>query len=69
MKYAQVKAGNKLHLVYELPTGGITGPVCGIKTNHFRLTVNLPMGMACKNCRHRLNSKAYNESKFLRQYI
>jgi len=70
MRYAQIKPGNKLHLVYELPMGGVTNPICGIKVNgNYRMTINVPMGNACKNCLRRLNSKAYNESKFLHQYI
>jgi hypothetical protein len=69
MRYAQTKSGNKLHLVYELPLGGVTNPVCGIKVNHYRMTINVPLGKACKNCLRRSNSKTFNERKFLHQYI
>lgn len=69
MKYAQIKSGNKLHLVYEMPNGTLSDPVCGIKADHYRISVNLPMGMSCKNCLRRLNSKAYNEKEFLIKQI
>jgi hypothetical protein len=69
MKYAQIKSGNKLHLVYEIPLGGLSDPVCGIKTDHYRMTINVPLGNACKNCRRRLNAKSFDENKFLREYF
>lgn len=69
MRYAQKKPGQKLHLVYELPEGGITQPVCGINVDNFRLTINVPLGKACGNCLRRLNSKKYNSNDFLRPYF
>ena len=68
MKYGQRKAGQKLHLVYELPEGKVTNPICNIKTNGFRMIINVPLGNACKNCLKRLNSKKYNCNDFLRPY-
>jgi hypothetical protein len=61
MRYAQIKAGKKLHLVYEAgelkdnrlqPAGSLSKPLCNTRafTGYYRLTVNLPMGRACKNC-------------------
>jgi len=69
MRYAQVHKKQKLHLVYELPNGDVTQPVCGKKADNFRMTINMPLGNACKNCLRRLNSKAYNENEFLRTYF
>jgi len=61
MRWAQVKAGQKLHLVYEpgeghqgqlVRAGNLGEPLCGIYApgNHYRLTINVPMRCACKNC-------------------
>ena len=68
MKYVQIKSGQKLHLIYELPTG-LTQPLCGIKTNHYRMTVNIPMGHSYKNCNRIANSKGFNPNEFLREYF
>ena len=62
MRYAQLKAGKRLHLVYEagegvdaqhlVPAGHLSPPLC--HTNYFkgeyRMSINLPLGNACKNC-------------------
>lgn len=63
MKYMQIKGGQKLHLAYEagegkdkkhlIEGGYISAPICGRgfdKNGNFRMTINLPMGNACKNC-------------------
>jgi len=62
MKYAQIKAGHKLHLVYEagegkdlsslIPAGHVSKPLCNTKyfTGTYRMTINLPLKNACKNC-------------------
>lgn len=49
MRYAQIKSGNKLHLVFEAE-GSISNPICGIKTDKYRMTINVPLGHACRNC-------------------
>ena len=69
MIYAQIKSGNKLHLVYKLPTDGLTKPLCGIKAINYRMTINLPLSHSCKNCRRRLNSKIFNPNQFLKPYF
>lgn len=62
MKYAQIKSGNKLHLVYEagegkdssalIPIGHVSAPLCN--TSHFtgtyRMTINVPLAHSCKRC-------------------
>jgi hypothetical protein len=62
MRYAQIKTNQKLHLVYEagegiddqhlIRAGHLSAPLC--HTNHFegfyRMTINFPLGNACKNC-------------------
>ena len=59
MTYAQIKAGRKLHLVCEpgeeyrgqvVRKGELSLPLCGIKTSHYRMTINMPLGNACKRC-------------------
>lgn len=61
MRYAQIKSGNKLHLVFEagegwtkdslIPARHVGLPLCGQKVeNGYRMTINLPLGNACKRC-------------------
>jgi hypothetical protein len=62
MIYAQIKGGQKLHLAYEpgegpapdtlVPAGHLSAPICGQRTfnGHYRMTINLPLAHACKNC-------------------
>lgn len=69
MIFAQEKGGQKLHLVYELPTGGVSQPICGRIVDRYRMTINLPLGNACKNCMRRIKSKNFNEKAFLKPYF
>lgn len=49
--YAQAKRGQKLHLVEQTDrTHVLRRALCG-KEADWRLTINLPMGMSCANCR------------------
>ncbi|OEU68469.1 MAG: hypothetical protein BBJ57_07265 [Desulfobacterales bacterium PC51MH44] len=63
MLYMQIKSGQKLHLVYEpgeginqkelIPASKISAPICGrgfSEDGYFRMTINMPLGHACKNC-------------------
>jgi len=61
MRYAQVKGGQKLHLVFEpgegwtedalIPAGYLSDPLCGRQVDgNYRMTINFPLGHACKNC-------------------
>lgn len=63
MRWMQIKGGQKLHLVYEagegpspdklIPAGRVSAPLCGREFNEkggFRMTINVPLGNACKNC-------------------
>lgn len=68
MTYAQEKKGQRLHLVYNLPNG-LTQPVCGRTVSGYRMTINIPMGSCCKNCRRRINSKSFDENKFLIKHL
>lgn len=49
MIYAQIKSGNKLHLVFNAEDK-CSQPICGKTTNSYRMTINVPLGNACKNC-------------------
>lgn len=69
MRYAQQKGGQQLHLVYELPTGGVTNPICGQRIKGYRMTINVPLGHACKKCLKRINSQNFDEKKFLKPYF
>lgn len=63
MRYMQIKDRQKLHLVYEpgegrdaqrlVPAKHVSAPICGRgldKNGHFKMTINLPLGNACKRC-------------------
>lgn len=49
MRYAQIKSGGKLHLILE-SEGYLSNPICGIKAQHYRMTINVPLGHACLRC-------------------
>ena len=61
MLYAQVKRGQRLHLVYEagegpdndiVRKGFVSAPLCNRRMiGNFRMTINLPLANACRNCR------------------
>ena len=58
--YAQFRAGQKLHLVYEpgegygdqiIRKGELSWPLCGRREDRpYRMTINMPLGRACHNC-------------------
>ena len=59
MIYAQIKSGQKLHLVNEpgeehrddiIRAGELSQPICGRRTDRYRMTIGLPLNHACKNC-------------------
>ena len=60
MIYAQVEGGQKLHLVYEagegvdsfhlIPKGRVSNPLCNRPFDSYRMTINMPLANACKNC-------------------
>lgn len=60
MKYAQEYGGQKLHLVNEYMDNRTnqmlvsTKALCGRKPSNrgsWRMTINVPLGHSCKNCR------------------
>lgn len=65
MIYAQIKRGRKLHLAMQpgdpfkgqlVPAGHISPPICGTPwPGRYRMTINVPLGHACKKCRQALN--------------
>lgn len=61
MRYAQIRSGQKLHLVFEpgegwerrqlVPAGRLSQPICGMVAKHgYRMTINVPLAHACKRC-------------------
>lgn len=52
MRYAQIKVGRKLHLVYDYGDRGLSAPLCHTNwfKNTYRMTINVPLANACKNC-------------------
>ena len=69
MRYAQVKGGQRLHLVCEpgeetpsghvVRAGNLSVPLCNRPmSSGYRMTINVPLGSACKNCQ-RVYRKAY----------
>ncbi len=53
MRYAQEKRGQKLHLVHTRDEVPELRAICGRTAQRWRMTINLPMGMACRNCLRR----------------
>ena len=60
-RYAQIKAGQRLHIVREpgeeyqgevVRIGKLSQPLCWRRTNRYRyrMTINVPLANACKNC-------------------
>ena len=60
MRYAQVRAGQKLHLVHTRDERPEMRALCG-RRGPWRLTINLPMGMACKRCLRAARKEARDE--------
>lgn len=72
MRYAQIKSGKKLHLVYEpgegiddqhlIKLGHLSLPLCGIKNfDNYRMTIDVPLAHGCKNCL-RVYQRRYSRS-------
>lgn len=68
MIYAQIKSGQKLHYVYTagegrndtnlVKAGHVSAPICGRAVHAgYRMTINVPLGNACKNCMRVLASR------------
>lgn len=57
LRYAQIRKGLKLHLVYDCGDLGLSKTLCGISPEFYRLTINVPMGMSCKNCHRVYNTR------------
>ncbi len=64
MRYLQIKGENKLHLVFEYK-GFISHPICGrkIPKSGYKMTINVPLGHACKKCQQISNSKLKEKEK------
>ena len=62
-RYAQAEAGQQLHLVEEFALGSVGRiALCGrTPKKHWRMTINVPLGQACKNCLRKLDKR--NEAK------
>ncbi len=50
MRYAQEKRGQKLHLVHTRDEVPELRAICGRLSLRWRMTINLPMGLVCRNC-------------------
>jgi hypothetical protein len=65
MRYAQIRGGQKLHLVYDpgegnpiVKAGYLSFPICGRKApDGYRMTINVPLANACRNCLRVLKAK------------
>ncbi len=70
MRCMQIESGQKLHLAYEAGEGKdkahlieanqISAPICGRgfnKSGNFRMTINVLLGNACKNCLRVYNAR------------
>ena len=67
MRYAQRRAGQKLHVVTE-HEDGFRAPrvsqraLCG-RTGPWRMTINVPLAHACQNCQRALRARRSKEDK------
>lgn len=73
MIYAQISSGQKLHLACEagevapngevVRRGYLSAPLCGrpMHDHKYRMTINVPLGSACKNCRRVLRARERGE--------
>lgn len=51
LTYAQEKSGQKLHLVPLMGNGNVLDiALCGKHVERWRMTINVPLAHACKNC-------------------
>jgi len=59
MTYAQVAAGQRLHIVCEpgevyrgqvIPAGCLSMPLCGRRAQSYRIVSNVPLANTCRNC-------------------
>ena len=57
MRYAQIKSGLKLHLVHEYDDNTVGQPICGMYAPNYHMSINLPLGHACKNCIRVFNAR------------
>ena len=66
MRYAQIKSGGKLHLVYDpgeghgaeiVRAGTLSQPLCGTHAASYRMTCNVPLAHACRRCRRVHNAR------------
>ena len=67
MKYLQFKSGQKLHLVCEpgeeyhgevVRAGKLSQPLCWRRGASYKMTINVLLGHACKNCQRILSKGA-----------
>lgn len=50
VKYAQIKGGNRLHIVFEAENR-YSLPICGTPApDGYRMTINVPLANACRRC-------------------
>jgi len=74
MIYAQVSGGNKLHLACEagevywgkvIRDGCISAPLCRTPAfrGNYRMTINVPLAHACKNCRRIERNRRYHKEE------
>ena len=68
MTYAQISAGRKLHIVHTpgeectdgsiVRAGYLSNPICNRPApKGYRMTINVPLAHACKNCVRILNKR------------
>lgn len=51
VRWAQEKGGQKLHLVPVISGDSVaTTAFCGKRVDQWRMTINMPLAHACKNC-------------------
>ena len=69
-RYAQAKAGQRLHIVPELGGDSVARTaLCGKHVEHWRMTINVPLANCCRNCTrvNRLNGLNRAKSIIIRE--
>lgn len=68
--YAQEKSGQKLHIVPVISDGVSNTALCGKHVKTWRMTINVPLAHACRNCARVDRKRGYQRAlEIIRQIV